>query len=118
MHIDTAPADYLIRACREPIYRIFWDRQNAAIEFSTLRLALEAHGIKVETPEHWGLLAMQLRNEKVTEIVGRAAAAAASRNEARNGLHRLTLEVWSYVLNILGPARAWPVPPPPPEQPN
>lgn len=109
MRIDTAPADYLIHAAREPLLRIFWDRGNAPLESSQLRLALAAHGIKADDARHWGLFFMALKNTGVLQSVGRERAAASSRNDAWNRTHQLTPEMWAYV-QLLAERRGWPAP--------
>lgn len=110
MRFDRTPADYLIGASHEKIMRVFWDRHNAPLEFSALRIALEAHGVQAKDPSHWGILAAALKDVGTIEAVGRETAIAASRNMARNSTYRLTDAVWSYVANLLAPARGWPQP--------
>lgn len=113
---DLSPADYLVKASYEEILRTFWLRHNEPLEFSALRVALEARGIKAREVNHWGILAAALKDAGTIEAVGRETAIAASRNMARNSTYRLTDAVWSYVANLLAPARGWPQPAAPAEE--
>lgn len=118
VRFDTSPAEYLIGASHEKILRVFWDRHNAPLEFSALRIALEAHGVEAKDPSHWGILAAALKESGVLETVGRETAVAVSRNQARNSTYRLTDALWAYTANLLAPHRDWPQPAAPTEDPQ
>jgi hypothetical protein len=111
---DILVAEYLLRQAREEICRLFFMNGNEGLEFSHLRLSLEAAGIKADHPHHWGSLSALISRRgpgQMTEITGRELAVAASRNAALNNVHRLTPELWSYTVNILAPKRGWQAPP-------
>lgn len=119
MRPEALVAEYLLAQAREEILRIMWLRGNKPIEFSHLRLALEAAGVKADHPGHWGSLSSLLSTPgkgQMTEVVGREQAAAATRNDARNNVHRLTPEVWIFA-KMLAERRGWPAPPLPDKEP-
>lgn len=119
---DILVAEYLLRQAREEICRLFFLNGNEGLEFSHLRLSLEAAGIKADHPHHWGSLSALISRRgpgQMTEITGRELAVAASRNAALNNVHRLTPETYAFVVNVLAPNRGWKVLPKkaePPEQ--
>lgn len=107
MKLATAgTADYLIVSSRVVLFRLFYERGNEPLEFSALRIALEAHGIKAEDPNHWGILAAALKNDTLLESVGRELAVAASRNQAKNSSYRLSRDGWSFA-RMLAERRGW-----------
>lgn len=104
--VRSGAADYLIVQAREVLFYIFHTRNNEPLEFSALRIALEAHGVKAEDPNHWGILAAALKNDSLIEAVGRELAVAASRNQAKNSAYRLSRDGWSFA-KMLAERRGW-----------
>jgi hypothetical protein len=119
---DSGEADYLFAQCRELLYQIYWERGNAPLEFSALRLALEAHGVKATDPRsHWGILVASLKGgaDPILVVAGRELAVAASRNQARNGAYALSPTAWGWACTLAekrGWQRSVPDPEPIPEQ--
>ena len=102
---DGAPD--LFTASLHELLRLFYRRDNEALEFSKIRIALEAAGVKARHPQSdWGSLAASLRESKVLEVVGRRMSAAHSRNGAKNSVYRLTETYWNMAIH-LAQARGW-----------
>lgn len=114
MRPPASVASYLRKQAWEPTLRCFYERGNADLEWSHLRMYLEAIGVKADDPNHWGSFCELLIEEKVIEQVGREQAAAASRNGAKNSTYRLTAGMLWYV-EQLAAKRGWQVTVPPAE---
>lgn len=125
---DSGDADYLYAQCWEMIYQIFYERGNAPLEFSALRISLQSRGVKAKDHGHWGILAAALKSrrrrrdgtteEPILDAVGRELAVARSRNAARNQTYRLSRQQW-FVAENLAAKRGWksPLPHQPEPQP-
>jgi hypothetical protein len=103
----TSSAKYLIEGAREEIFRVFYLRNNEPMEFSAIRIVLEAQGVRAKHENHWGLLALAMVSSGIFRSEGRAPSIVASRHNAKNSVYRLTDEIWAYVKNVLGPVRGW-----------
>lgn len=107
LHLATSgAADYLMAQAREALFQVFFARGNEPIEFSALRTALEAHGVKAKDSSHWGILAACLKNDRLVEVAGRETAVVASRNQARNQTYQLSRDGWAYA-QLLAERRGW-----------
>lgn len=103
---SSGTANYLLGAAREVLVRLYFERGNLPLEFSQLRLALEAHGITAYTPHHWGIFSATLKASGLFESTGREIAVAASRNSATNQAWKLSPDGWAYA-RLLAERRGW-----------
>lgn len=120
MSHDPRVAEYMLKSAGEEIVRLFYLRGNEPMEFSHLRLALEAAGIKAESPNHWGSLSALLTQHgkgQMLEVCGRANAVAASRNDARNNVVKLTPAMWGFA-KFMAEKRHWLAPQVPKAEPE